>query len=272
MEKNHHQKLRDMVYGFAVGDALGVPFEGKGRGTFQCTGMTGYGVHHRPPGTWSDDTSLMLATCDSIRACSRINLRDIMIVMSEWYLWGRYAINHDVFDCGNVTRIALNNFIDAMPAEYCGVADDEIANGNGALMRILPLAFLPDIDADTINNVAGLTHNTSFNCAYCRKLVQICRDLINGKDYQNDELKSLPIEMVRSSGYVADTFVAAIWCLLNSDNYKDTVLTAVNLGGDTDTITAIAGGLAGVKYGSDAIPKEWVEQLRGRHIIENCLF
>ena len=63
--------LRDCVYGQAVGDALGVPYEFRARGTFGCTGMTGHGSHDQPAGTWSDDTSMALATCDSIRATGR---------------------------------------------------------------------------------------------------------------------------------------------------------------------------------------------------------
>ena len=61
------KKLRDAVYGLAVGDAVGVPYEFKRRGSFQCAGMTGHGTHDQPAGTWSDDTSMTLATCASIK-------------------------------------------------------------------------------------------------------------------------------------------------------------------------------------------------------------
>ena len=71
----------------------------------------------------------------------------------------------------------------------------------------------------------------------------------------------MPEEKIKSNGYVVDTLEAALWCLLNTDNYKDCVLKAVNLGDDTDTVAAIAGGLAGMFYGVDAIPNEWLEQL-----------
>ena len=68
-------------------------------------------------------------------------------------------------------------------------------------------------------------------------------------------------ENIKSSGYVVDTLEAAIWCFLNTDNYKDCVLKAVNLGEDTDTVGAVAGGLAGLYYGIEAIPEEWIEVL-----------
>ena len=66
---------------------------------------------------------------------------------------------------------------------------------------------------------------------------------------------------ILSTGNVVDTLEAAIWCFLNTDNYKDCVLKAVNLGGDTDTIGAVAGGLAGLYYGMEAIPEEWIDEL-----------
>jgi len=80
-------------------------------------------------------------------------------------------------------------------------------------------------------------------------------------DFSKKNFSKLPEEKIKSNGYVVDTLEAALWCLLNTDNYKDCVLKAVNLGDDTDTVAAIAGGLAGMFYGVDAIPNEWLEQL-----------
>ena len=71
----------------------------------------------------------------------------------------------------------------------------------------------------------------------------------------------LPEEEIKSSGYVVDTLEAALWCLLNTDTYESCVLKAVNLGGDTDTVAAVAGGLAGLFYGFDAIPQKWLDQI-----------
>lgn len=68
-----------------------------------------------------------------------------------------------------------------------------------------------------------------------------------------------------------DTFNAAIWCVSNTSNYRDCVLAAVNLGGDTDTTAAVAGSMAGILYGYEAIPEEWREQLQGKNIIERVL-
>ena len=76
---------RDCVYGQAVGDALGVPFEFRGRDTFECTGMVGFGTHGQPAGTWSDDTSMTLAICDSYRELGRIDTDDIRTRFLAWY-------------------------------------------------------------------------------------------------------------------------------------------------------------------------------------------
>ncbi len=83
------------------------------------------------------------------------------------------------------------------------------------------------------------------------------------------DIENLPREEIQSDGYVVHTLEAAIWCLLTTDNYKDCVLKAVNLGDVTDTTAAIAGGLAGALYGYDAIPEEWRSALLRRDYIEN---
>jgi ADP-ribosylglycohydrolase len=77
---------------------------------------------------------------------------------------------------------------------------------------------------------------------------------------------------IKSTGYVVDAFEAAIWCIIKTDSYKECILKAVNLGDDTDTVAAIAGGLAGIIYGYDNIPNEWIDKLQRKDIIEACLF
>ena len=256
--------LKDAIYGLAVGDALGVPFEFKRRGTFRCADMEGYGTHGQPVGTWSDDTSMTLATCDSIKRNKGINYTDIMKRFRSWYEDGKYAISGNVFDIGGTTLSAILRFDGKNP--ICGINDFN-QNGNGALMRILPLAFVPDVTDEQIENVARITHGHSLSSELCVKYVRIAQKLIRGED-----VEFIYNEPIKSSGYVLDTFNAVMYCLATTDNYKDCVLKAVNLGEDTDTISAIAGGLAGIKYGFESIPQKWVKKLRGKDIIESCLF
>lgn len=99
--------LRDCIYGLAVGDALGVPYEFMPRGTFECTDMIGYGTHGQPAGTWSDDTSMTLATCDSIRELGHIDTADMRDKFVSWIARGEYTID-GVFDYGGTTARALH--------------------------------------------------------------------------------------------------------------------------------------------------------------------
>ena len=249
--------LKDAVYGAAVGDALGVPYEFMGRGSFHATGMVGHGSHNQPAGTWSDDTAMILATCDSIRELGCIDVEDMRKKFKAWFRKGKYAINGKVFDFGNTVGRALSR------NEGCS---DVMDNGNGSLMRIIPLAFTDATD-DQVREVSAITHAHSISMNACVRYVNAARSLIMGEELET----YLPSE-VKSGGYVLDTLSAAFWCLEKTDSYKDCVLLAVNLGSDTDTTACVAGGLAGIKYGYDSIPKEWVEQLRGKDIIERCLF
>ena len=140
--------LKALVYGAAVGDALGVPFEFQGRNTFRCTHMSSGGVHGMPAGTFSDDTSLLIATCDSIRAYNgKIDTNDMANRFRNWLNNGDYAIDCKVFDVGNATATALN--------EGRGLTHEQ-SNGNGSLMRIAPLA-LTDATDQQITEVSAIT-------------------------------------------------------------------------------------------------------------------
>lgn len=182
---------------------------------------------------------------------------------------------------------------------------EESDNGNGSLMRILPLVFyLLDKPIkerfDITKKVSSITHGHIRSVIACFYYLEFALKILAGKDkfeiYQNlqteisNHLTSLtinPAEIaifdrllkgkiakldegeIQSSGYVLHTLEASIWCLLTTDNYKEAVLKAVNLGSDTDTTGAVTGGLAGLLYGLDNIPKKWITQLARKEDIEN---
>ena len=271
-------KLKDAIYGLAIGDALGVPFEFKERGTYHCSDMIGNGTHNQPIGTWSDDTSMTIATCSSIKKTGFVNCNDIRKQFEKWLFNVKYTPFGKVFDCGFTCSEAIYNkegFNDIM------------SNGNGSLMRILPLAFIPDISDEQIKDVSAITHAHDISKEACVIYVRIAQGLIKGiklseiipKLVDNESIYKRLIIMdsiledeIKSTGYVVDTLEASIWCILHTDNYKDCVLKAVNLGGDTDTIAAITGGLAGIIYGYSNIPEKWVDNLQSKNIIDDCLF
>lgn len=274
---NLDRSIRDAVYGVAIGDALGVPAEFRERDSFRVDGMVGGGVHGKPAGTFSDDTSLTLATCNSIRVCGGIDVIDMRERFRAWLDEGAYVVDGHVFDVGGTTERALR----------FGFGQDGVRdNGNGSLMRIVPLAFVDGVTDEQIEAVSAITHAHDISKRACVVYVRLAQRLLAGVGVQ-DAITALPAkgpferlprvfelsrEEIRSTGYVVDTLEAALWCLATTSGFEEAVLAAVNLGDDADTVGAVTGGLAGIVYGYGAIPRAWLGALRGRGILEACLF
>ena len=280
-------KIYNGLLGLVVGDAMGVPVEFNPRDSFKVTDMTGYGTYDLPAGSWSDDSSMMLATVESIARLGKIDTDDIMKNFVRWVNDGEFTPYGEMFDIGRATRNAIQRYVAGIPAEQCG-GTAEWDNGNGSLMRILPLAFT-DCDYETVNAVSSLTHAHEISKAACRVYVYVARQLLQGKTLEEiyncfgmkqsiferlPILKDLTRDEIKSTGYVVDTLEAALWCNLNSSSYRECILLAVNLGDDTDTVAAVAGGLAGIIYGvggERGIPEEWINQLaRKEWIADLC--
>lgn len=260
--------LRDAVFGQAVGDALGVPYEFRARDSFVCTDMTGRGTHGMPAGTWSDDTSMALALCDSYRELGCVEADDILARFRAWRDEGAYSVD-GLFDIGITTSIALDS-------GRGGAGERD--NGNGSLMRTVPLAFTDATD-DEVWAVSAITHAHAIACDACVDCVRAARMLASGASAERAALAvgmgwvaTAPRGAIRSGGYVLDTWAAALWCLVRTGSYEECVLAAVNLGEDTDTTAAVAGALAGIVYGASSIPRSWMNALRGKDVIERCLF
>lgn len=311
------QIIKAGIFGVVVGDALGVPVEFTSRGERRkdpVTDMREYGTHSQPMGTWSDDSSMALATLDSIVKNNGIVYEDIMKRFHDWMINGAYTPHGHVFDIGITCSKAVARFRPGMDPLTCG-ADGERDNGNGSLMRIMPISLYDALDEDFWNadrlekaaenthNASSLTHGHPRSLMGCMIHTAICHELIyrDGRtvldavqnavdkslafydnasekypwydmDFRNEimadtygrlrnleSFRNLPDSEIKSSGYVVHTLEAAAWCLLNSDSYAECVLKAVNLGDDTDTVGAVAGGLAGLAYGYDNIPEEWID-------------
>ena len=260
-------KLFATVVGAAVGDAVGVPYEFKTRDTFLCEDMVGYGTHHQPAGTWSDDTAMMLATADSIRRCDgAINTKDIQQAFLDWFNDGAYTPDGVVFDYGLTVSEALNK------GRGC---EGEFSNGNGSLMRIAPLAFTDATD-DEIRQVSAITHAHEISCETCVRFVHLLREAAKDPAKVKAELANRFRDTKRSDidsgGFVLATEKAALWCFATTDSYRDCILAAVNLGRDTDTTACVAGALAGLAYGIEGMPESWVSAMRGMDVLESCLF
>lgn len=277
MKFKNTEHLKSAMFGLIVADALGVPFEFKARDTFKVADMTGYGTHNQPAGTWSDDSSMVLATLDSFIQTEKIDYDDIMERFTKWFDEGEYTPYGRCFDIGHTTLTAIGRYKCGVSPVRCGGRGLN-DNGNGSLMRILPIAFV-EHTVDDILNLSSLTHAHEISLMSCRLYVQIAENLMNGMSKEDaiknlrccvdeceniPEMKDYPRDKIRSSGYVIDSFEAAVWSFVNFGSYKECVIKAAELGGDTDTIAAIAGGLAGIYYGiggENGIPEEWINKL-----------
>ena len=292
------------MLGHAIGDALGVPVEFCKRKDLEqhpVTDMIGYGTYHVPAGCWSDDTSMSLCALESL-AKGTVDFDDIMKNFGKWLYNNYFTATGIVFDVGNTCDNAIANYFELhYPAVKCG-KQDERSNGNGSLMRINPFvlyAYYNKLDdykfVNLISQASSLAHAHSCSIDGCIIYSYILKELINNpakasvykglnnaKQYisylniytyynrlYGDDISKIDESKIKSSGYIVDTLEAAIWCLLTTNDYKSCVLKAVNLGEDTDTIAAIAGGLAGALYGMENIPADWLNKLKKRNYIEN---
>ncbi len=291
------KQFKAAYYGFLVGDALGVPLEFTKREvlmTHPVTKMLGYGSYDVPAGSWSDDSSMMIATIDSISACNGIDYKDMMDKFLEWISFSKYTALGFVFDVGRTTLKAINRYQSGKSPLESGLEGINY-NGNGSLMRILPIAFyaqtkkLSEVEIiDLVCDVSSLTHAHEISCLGCYIYVRyvmflldgldkmVCYEKIKQLDYSAfsdeslkayrrilfDDITNYSLETISSSGYVVHTLEAVIWCINNTDGYMQAVIGAINLGEDTDTIGALTGALAGIIYGYGDIPKKWINKLQ----------
>ena len=274
----HVNRLRSAVYGIAIGDALGLPVQFLPRDSYpEVTEMIKGSELPWPAGTWSDDTSLTLATVDSLLTCEGVDIPDMRARFEDWLENGTYTPDGQVFDQGFTTVHALTQ------GHGC---TNEQSNGNGSLMRILPLAFVQNLSDEQIAQVSGITHAHPLSVEACTVYVHAAQLILDGFSLTEAlETASLSSEIfsyladissrkrneIRSTGYVKDSLEASFWCLLTTDNFRDALIQAVNLGDDTDTIGAITGGMAGLAYGMESVPDSWMNALRKKEIIERCL-
>ena len=298
---------KDILLGTAIGDALGLPVQFLDREVVAknpVTTMIGYGQFNVPAGTWSDDSSLSLCLAESL--CKGYDLSDIANNFVKWMFEGFWTPFNKAFDIGKTTYFAVVNLRNGVSPYLAGM-DRERDNGNGSLMRILPLVpYILNMEVEErykiIGEVSSLTHRHPRSILACIALCEFAIQYINQqsceKAYQTmqqillqllkreifieedvpfkrlvglsyNEFKAIELKDIRSTGYVIDTLEASLWCIFNTSSFKDAVLKAVNLGDDTDTVGAITGALAGVIYGNDSIPSEWINVLaRKDDIIE----
>ncbi len=277
-------KYRGCLLGLAIGDALGAPLEfldrdeiDKRYGTVRE--MIGGGWLQTQPGEYTDDTQMALAIARSIVLCGDVDPANIAIQFLAWF----DSLPKDI---GNTTIRSLRHLAAGSPWNEAGsLALEELggsAPSNGSLMRSAPIALACRRDQEALVrnsiDVSRITHADPLACWSCAALNQAIVALISETGDAILAASRVPEpnvtraiiqsaaerHEVRSGGYVLDTLQASFWAFRNHDGFEDVVVAAVNLGGDADTVGAVAGSLAGARYGAGAIPERWLSSLQGR--------
>lgn len=310
MLKVNRDLITNMTIGFSLADALGVPVEFKSREFLEknpVSDMIGYGTYNQPPGTWSDVSSLSFCLMDILSSGYDIN--NIATKFVQWKNEEIWCPHGEVFDIGNQTRHSITTLQQILNTgnknelELLKYNSDESTNGNGSLMRVLPLVFyLKEKDIQEQFNivwqVSSLTHphiRSAISCFIYLKFAENILEGLNIKDsyekmkpqildFFNDfeiskneqehfsrllksDISKLTAEEINSGGYVLDTLEASFWVLLNTKSYLSAVFKAINLGGDTDTTACVVGGVAGIFYGTKEVPTNWINKLAKKESI-----
>ena len=272
--------------------------------------MVGFRTFNLPAGTWTDDSSLTLALVDSILRTGKLNHVDIMQNFVRWLEDGDFTPYGFSFDIGRGTVTAIEKYMETHDPFTCGGTEPS-NNGNGSLMRILPAVLYciengmsDDQAVEAVHSVSALTHahvRAKIACGlyyfmarsiltYDGSLQDVLQDGLDrgfrfyaAKGYSSEELhrydrlrdlnalRATDAERIRTSGYVVDTIEAAVWGLVTTQSLPEALLKIVNMGGDTDSIAAVAGGLAGLYYGYESIPDHWLAVIQRRKWIEGLL-
>jgi ADP-ribosylglycohydrolase len=290
------------IWGLLIGDALGVPYEFHPASALPPAHLIemepppDFARAHvgTPPGTYSDDGAHALCLLASLLQCGCLDPDDVMRRLVNWYELGYLAVDDRVFDVGLQTSRALLAFRSGSPALSAGPSGEQ-DNGNGSLMRVLPLALWhrgPDaaLVADA-RTQSRLTHGhvraqlaCALYCLWARRLLDgadvsaawhdattTLRPFLDAPDRTELDLHLRPDDAPtgQGTGYVVDTLSSAR--LVQSADFESTLRAAISLGNDTDTTACVAGGLAGLRFGLSAIPLRWRDSLRGQDLFTPLL-
>lgn len=286
---DHIDRAKGALLGLAVGDALGAPVEFKPRGSFPpVTGMMAGGPHGLPAGAWTDDTAMALCLAKSLLAKGRYDPIDFLDRLCLWAETGENSSTGRAIGIGQYTLFRLGEYRRTgnypAPGNLNGRSD-----GNGALVRVAPAGIWQWKNIPEAGHI-GLaqsrsTHASEYSKWACNFTARLIAALIQGLPWEEairegcELLHDWDYMMERiekrheateppSTGFVLDTLQAALWAVEQSQSFEEAVLKAVNLGGDADSVGAVAGQIAGARYGVGGIPEAWLGLLAKREEIE----
>jgi ADP-ribosyl-[dinitrogen reductase] hydrolase len=277
------------LLGLAVGDALGAPVEFCRRDSFEpVVGMQSGGYFKLPAGAWTDDTAQALCLAESLLEHPHLDARDLL---ERFCRWAEKAENTSTGVCvgiGQNTLRVLGNY--RRKGDLLAPETRQKSDGNGAIMRLAPVAIRHWRNPAEARSIADLqsriTHYSDLSASSCEYLAAVLVNLISGVSWSEairlddpkwpDAVRSVACQdwsqrerdSISSSGYVIHTLEAAMWSVDTTNGFEDALLKAVNLGDDADSVGAVAGQLAGARYGIQSIPTDWLFSLIHRDRIE----
>jgi ADP-ribosyl-[dinitrogen reductase] hydrolase len=288
-------RFHGCLFGLACGDAVGTTVEFKPRGTFApITDMVGGGPFRLKAGEWTDDTSMALCLAVSLLESNGFDPHDQMERYCRWWTEGYLSSTGVCFDIGNTVRNALRHY--QMTNEPYSGSTHLRSAGNGSIMRLAPVPMYYVEDLAQVAHFSGessrTTHGAQEAVDACRLFGVMIALALRGESKENILFKPSPTlsnwslapsiqeiaagsyttkqaKEIRGSGYVVESLEAALWCFFKTDNYREAILMAANLGDDADTTAAVCGQIAGAYYGVEGIPKDWLAKLAMRAYIED---
>jgi ADP-ribosylglycohydrolase len=284
-------RAKGALLGLALGDALGTTLEFKSKDSYApITDMNGGGPFSLQAGQWTDDTSMALCLADSLLATGKCSLDDQIQRYVRWWKEGENSVTGRCFDIGNTVSSALRNYLKTGSA--CAGSTADYSAGNGSLMRLAPIAifFAPTKNVSLTDALEAAkqssltTHGEIRTYQSCQVMTWLLYQLFSHQDVDKqdlfeglltafDDLHPHIMAIVEGSflrksrdeifgtGFVVQSLEAALWAFANSNSFEEGALLAANLGDDADTTAAIYGQLAGAFYGTEGLPKHWLDKL-----------
>lgn len=270
------------LLGLAVGDALGTTLEFSRRDSKpRVTDIVGGGPFRLRAGEWTDDTAMAVALATSLIEKRKLDEADLIERFCDWQDNGEYSCTGTCFDIGGTVSQALARY--RSTGDPIAGSNSPHSAGNGSLMRLAPVAIRYWQDRDKLRDAAArqsrTTHGAPEAVDGCIAFAEVLADAIAGLP-RHEVMRSrhecyagaiAPImagswrgkhrHEISSSGYVAHSLEAALWCVSRTASFAQAVVLATNLGDDSDTVAAITGQLAGALYGYEGFPRNWLDKL-----------
>lgn len=289
--------VKSVLFGVAIGDALGVPVDYKSRSFLEknpVTNMIGHGTYDQEPGTFSDCSSLTFCLAEVLSESYTFDINKVGDKFKLWLSEKYWTARGKTFHADITTFLAIQHLSTVKNADEAGFTGPN-NNGIGSIMRISPLVFFyknktMEERYELVRQVSSITNANAKTVLGCFYYLEFLKGILDGKDkievYRDlqgevkkfmrridkdaancynglleDVLPKRKIETIKSDEDIVNTIEASIWCFMTTSNYRKAVLKAVNLGLNTSVIAAITGSLAGLYSGFNDIPAEWVKNI-----------